>query len=122
MIVQQIYWRLALKRFPRIVLIVADSTSQWIATASALYLSHALASNSSTEEGALSHLLADYDFHIIPAPNPDGYVYTWESDRFWYKNRMPAGPDEACVGVDMNRWVALVVVTRYNSSLNSFSR
>ena len=24
------------------------------------------------------------DFYIIPVANPDGYQYTWTSDRFWY--------------------------------------
>ena len=24
------------------------------------------------------------DFYIIPVANPDGYEYTWTTDRFWY--------------------------------------
>lgn len=75
---------------------------QWIASASALYIAHALTASSS-DEGSLAHLLDEFDFHIIPVPNPDGYVYTWESDRFWYKNRMPVGPNEPCQGLDLNR-------------------
>src|ERR1700712_3120115 len=43
------------------------------------------------------------DFYIIPIPNPDGYVFSWESDRFWYKNRQIMGPNAKCVGLDMNR-------------------
>ncbi len=44
-------------------------------------------------------------FTIIPVPNPDGYVYTWDVDRLWYKNRSPTGNEE-CIGIDMNRnWV-----------------
>lgn len=45
-------------------------------------------------------------------PNPDGYVYTWEEDRMWFKNRQDVsgdeddGEDEVCLGLDMNRnWV-----------------
>lgn len=41
-------------------------------------------------------------FTIIPVPNPDGYVYTWDADRLWYKNRSPTGNEE-CIGIDMNR-------------------
>jgi hypothetical protein len=62
--------------------------TQWIATATSLYLTHALvthpsANASEPDNGSLSWLLDKFDFYIVPAPNPDGYDYTWESDRFW---------------------------------------
>ncbi|KAJ6555474.1 peptidase M14 [Mycena vulgaris] len=75
---------------------------EWVATSTALYIAHALLTNTS-EPGSLAYLLDVYDFHIIPSPNPDGYVYTWEGDRFWYKNRQIVGPGAKCIGIDMNR-------------------
>ncbi|KAI0055428.1 peptidase M14 [Artomyces pyxidatus] len=80
----------------------AQHAREWVASAAALYLAHALVANAS-EPYSLTHLLDRYNFYIIPVPNPDGYVYTWETDRFWYKNRLPLGPEAKCVGVDMNR-------------------
>ncbi|EJD07834.1 uncharacterized protein FOMMEDRAFT_137991 [Fomitiporia mediterranea MF3/22] len=81
----------------------AQHAREWVASASALYIAHALLADSS-ETNTLTHLLTDFDFYIIPVPNPDGYVYTWESDRLWYKNRMLLGPNEPCQGLDMNRY------------------
>lgn len=52
------------------------------------------------------------DFYIVPAPNPDGYDFTWESDRFWYKNRQVMGPNAKCVGLDMNRCVVYLFFRR----------
>ncbi|KAJ7018692.1 peptidase M14 [Mycena alexandri] len=75
---------------------------EWVATSTALYLAHALLANAS-EPHSLAYLLDVYDFHIIPSPNPDGYEYTWEADRFWYKNRQIVGPGAKCIGIDMNR-------------------
>ena len=79
-----------------------NSRRKWIATSTALYLAHALTTHATTP-GSLGKLLDKWDFYIIPAPNPDGYDYTWETDRFWYKNRMKTSPDAKCVGIDMNR-------------------
>ncbi|KAJ7017160.1 peptidase M14 [Mycena alexandri] len=75
---------------------------EWVATSTALYLAHALLANAS-EPHSLAYLLDVYDFHIIPSPNPDGYEYTWDADRFWYKNRQIVGPGAKCIGIDMNR-------------------
>ncbi|CCM03464.1 uncharacterized protein FIBRA_05597 [Fibroporia radiculosa] len=71
----------------------AQHAREWVATSTVLYLIHALVASAS-EPYAMSTLLDYYDFHIIPVPNPDGYVYTWEHDRLWYKNRQILGPSE----------------------------
>ncbi|ESK86962.1 zinc carboxypeptidase [Moniliophthora roreri MCA 2997] len=84
------------------VLVGAQHAREWVATATSLYLAHALVSNE-TEAYSLNPLLDLYDFYVIPAPNPDGYTYTWETDRFWYKNRQIMGPRAKCIGLDMNR-------------------
>ncbi|KAJ7048836.1 hypothetical protein C8F01DRAFT_1379375 [Mycena amicta] len=55
---------------------------EWVATATALYFAHAQLVNAS-EPNSLASLLDVYDFYIIPSLNPDGYVYTWSTDRFW---------------------------------------
>ncbi|KAK7062712.1 hypothetical protein VNI00_000200 [Paramarasmius palmivorus] len=88
-----------------ILLLGAQHAREWVASATSLYLAHSIIS-SSAEQHSLSSLLTTYDFYIIPIPNPDGYVYTWESDRFWYKNRQVLRPDAGsneCRGLDMNR-------------------
>jgi len=59
-------------------------------------------------------LLEKFDFYIIPTPNVDGYAFTWEQDRFWYKNRQVMGPNAKCVGLDTGRnwgykWKAHVI-------------
>jgi hypothetical protein len=46
--------------------------------------------------------LDEVDVYIIPVVNPDGYVYTWEKDRWWRKNRQINVASD-CVGTDLNR-------------------
>ncbi|KAJ7738017.1 peptidase M14 [Mycena olivaceomarginata] len=91
-------------RSPKLNFVIfgAQHAREWIATSTALYLAHALLANKS-ESNSLASLLEIYDFHIAPSPNPDGYAYTWESDRFWYKNRNIVDPIANCTGTDMTR-------------------
>ncbi|KAH9476328.1 Putative metallocarboxypeptidase ECM14 [Psilocybe cubensis] len=84
------------------VIVGAQHAREWIATATSVYLAHALVADAS-EPHSLSPLLTHFDFHIVPVPNPDGYEFTWSTDRFWYKNRQILGPHEKCIGLDMNR-------------------
>ncbi|KAH7335603.1 hypothetical protein B0J17DRAFT_670765 [Rhizoctonia solani] len=90
----------------RVVIQGAQHAREWIASATALYVAHALVAPED-ESGSLRHLLDDFDFTIIPVPNPDGYAYTWTTDRLWYKNRMRLQADvpgyDSCLGIDMNR-------------------
>ncbi|KAK7051725.1 zinc carboxypeptidase [Favolaschia claudopus] len=83
----------------KIVILGAQHSREWIATSTALYIIHALVA-AKEDPNSLAHLLDAHDFHIIPSPNPDGYAYTWEVDRFWYKNRKPVAN---CTGIDMTR-------------------
>ncbi|CAL4088000.1 unnamed protein product [Meganyctiphanes norvegica] len=42
------------------------------------------------------------EVYIVPMSNPDGYKYTWTTDRMWRKNRAVISNSE-CKGVDLNR-------------------
>ncbi|CAG5112585.1 Oidioi.mRNA.OKI2018_I69.chr2.g6783.t1.cds [Oikopleura dioica] len=53
------------------------------------------------KNGQFNQYLSDVTFIVMPSINPDGYAYTWNSDRMWRKNR--ATGYGGCVGVDLNR-------------------
>ena len=52
-----------------------------------------------------THLLESLDWYILPFFNPDGYIFSWEKDRMWRKNRsFDLGQKKpGCIGVDLNR-------------------
>lgn len=69
---------------------------EWIAPAMGTYLLNELATKQEHDD-----LLDLYDFYILPSNNPDGYEYTWTTDRQWRKTRSDHG--NRCIGVDPNR-------------------
>ena len=78
---------------------------EWVTVMATTYFADQLAqqyiSDSFTES-----LLDLVDVYIIPIVNPDGYVYTHTTDRYWRKNRQP-NTNSSCVGTDLNRnWEA----------------
>ncbi|KAK4005827.1 hypothetical protein OUZ56_010951 [Daphnia magna] len=50
----------------------------------------------------ITSLVDQYDWKFVPIANPDGYAYTWNTDRNWRKNRL-VNNESTCVGVDANR-------------------
>lgn len=72
---------------------------EWISVSTTLYsLYHILIHHNRAAEHAI---LRDLDFLIVPIMNPDGYVYTWEHDRLWRKNRQDTGVP-ICQGIDID--------------------
>lgn len=49
----------------------------------------------------VTNLVDSVEFHLIPVVNPDGYVYSHTTDRFWRKNRRLVSG--STFGVDLNR-------------------
>src|SRR5690606_4789724 len=81
---------------PLVVVNATQHAREWIATMSTLWVAE-VALGEAADDPGLDALLDQVALLVVPVVNPDGYVYTWEEDRLWRKNRR----DD--VGVDLNR-------------------
>eukprot|EP00928_Gymnodinium_smaydae_P002540 TRINITY_DN10913_c0_g1_i2.p1 TRINITY_DN10913_c0_g1~~TRINITY_DN10913_c0_g1_i2.p1 ORF type:complete len:514 (-),score=58.70 TRINITY_DN10913_c0_g1_i2:60-1601(-) len=77
---------------------------EWIAPSTVLYIADTLVRRA--EDATVQPLLRTFLFSLLVVVNPDGYVYTWTTDRMWRKNRADR-PETRCggavAGVDLNR-------------------
>ncbi|KAI8847890.1 hypothetical protein BC829DRAFT_231388 [Chytridium lagenaria] len=73
---------------------------EWIGPATALYQAYKLLTLADSDPVVKSYL-QKVQFVITPMQNPDGYVYTFTTNRLWRKNRrLNSG---GTYGVDLNR-------------------
>ena len=85
---------------PNLVFLATYHAREWASTEMALRLMQYFADSLPlTPEGVA--LLGSRDIWVIPVVNPDGYEYTFTTDRLWRKNLRPNG--SAAPGVDLNR-------------------
>jgi hypothetical protein len=72
---------------------------EWISSATVLYIVDQILFG--TSNNAIS-LRTNYRWYILPNANPDGYTYSWTTDRQWRKTRS-VNTGTTCRGVDGNR-------------------
>jgi carboxypeptidase A1 len=73
---------------------------EWISPMTNMYAADTLLDMYESDPG-IRALMDEVDVYMIPIVNPDGYEYSWTTDRFWRKNRRPTGFNR--FGVDLNR-------------------
>jgi hypothetical protein len=73
---------------------------EWIGPMTVMYHLDAILPQLAANPGTAA--AAKYEWHFVIVSNPDGYVYSWTTDRMWRKNRSvyAASP---CAGTDNNR-------------------
>lgn len=74
---------------------------EWLGTATHLKITTHLVDDYATD-AEVQYLIDTYDWYLLPVVNPDGYSYSWTSDRLWRKNRSP-NDGSTCAGTDLNR-------------------
>ncbi len=85
---------------PNVLFMATYHAREWAATEMALRLIRYLAQNPAPD-ARVDSLVKGRDIWIVPVANPDGYEFTFTTDRLWRKNRRPI--TLPAVGVDLNR-------------------
>ena len=74
---------------------------EWISPMTVTYIASRLVDGYGGDAG-ITDLLDSTRVVIVPVVNPDGYLYSWSTQRFWRKNRRNVS-DSPAFGVDLNR-------------------
>ena len=70
---------------------------EWISPATVTYILNQLLVS---KDSSVRNIAENFDWYIFPNANPDGYAYTFSTNRLWRKTRTPYG---SCYGADPNR-------------------
>ncbi|PSN45351.1 hypothetical protein C0J52_06535 [Blattella germanica] len=74
---------------PGVFIEAGTHAREWIATTTALWIIYALLTS---DDEDIKKVSEDFDWYIFPTVNPDGYHYSYVTDRFWRKTRSSGDP------------------------------
>ena len=74
---------------------------EWLANMATMYFIHALTEGYENGDERIVNILDNLNIYIAPTINIDGYIYSWEVQRMWRKNRRNNG--DGTFGIDLNR-------------------
>jgi len=90
-------WALKIGHGPMKILVNGTQHArEWIGTMVNMSIADRMVRDAATDP-RVRDFVAGSTLWIVPVMNPDGYQYTWGTDRFWRKNRRGG------YGVDLNR-------------------
>lgn len=72
---------------------------EWISTATVTWFLNELLTSNDPE---IKEIANAYEMYFFPVTNPDGYEYSWTTNRLWRKTRRPT-KNLLCNGIDLNR-------------------
>eukprot|EP00002_Diphylleia_rotans_P028285 TRINITY_DN570_c0_g1_i1.p2 TRINITY_DN570_c0_g1~~TRINITY_DN570_c0_g1_i1.p2 ORF type:complete len:431 (-),score=83.36 TRINITY_DN570_c0_g1_i1:84-1376(-) len=84
---------------PKIIYNGCQHAREWISCATVAYIANELVTKYSSDS-TVRTVVDKFDWVIVTVLNPDGYIYSFNNDRMWRKNRRVNG---LCAGVDTNR-------------------
>jgi len=83
---------------PQVVYDATIHAREWVAPSTVEYIAYQLMSLYG-KDAEVTEMVNKLDYFIVPIYNPDGYQYTWDSNRMWRKNRSP-NSGSSCMGTD----------------------
>lgn len=86
-----------------VVITGAAHAREWITVSTVSYLAYAMITGFKKNDKGIDMMVNELDWIFIPTLNVDGYIYTWEKDRLWRKNRQPTSL-AFCKGIDLDRY------------------
>ncbi len=85
---------------PAIVINAMQHAREWITVPTVLWFADRMLDGYG-EDLDITRILDAVEIHVVYLVNPDGYIWSWDEDRFWRKNRRRNF--DGSFGVDLNR-------------------